>query len=379
MIEFAKTERQREVLRAVEQHGSQRKAAKALGMAQSTLHHHLDAVRKNAALRGHSPAHDMTHTVPEGFGVKGVSTMYGPEGEIRAQWVKSHQQDVTLMIEAACAAARSDIKPERAVKPPKTTQDGLLNLYVITDYHIGMKADEDETGGEDWDVQIAEDTLVKWFADAISRSPDAEVAILGQLGDFLHYDSLTAVTPASGHVLDSDTRYQKMVRVAIRAIRRVVSMLLAKHQRVHILMAEGNHDEAGSAWLREMFDALYAEEPRVSVDTSLDPYYAYQHGKTALFFHHGHKRKPQNIDTVFAAKFRQMFGSTTQAYAHMGHYHHDRLIETNLMTVEQHRTLASPDAYAVRGGWMSGRSANVITYCDERGEVSRISVSPSAL
>ena len=49
------------------------------------------------------------------------------------------------------------------------------------------------------------------------------------------------------------------------------------------------------------------------------------------------------------------------------------------MVVEQHRTLAAKDAYAARGGWFSGRSANVITYHKQYGEVSRQSISPEML
>jgi hypothetical protein len=49
--------------------------------------------------------------------------------------------------------------------------------------------------------------------------------------------------------------------------------------------------------------------------------------------------------------------------------------ENNLMIVEQHRTLAAPDAYAARGGWITGRDAKVITYHREYGEVGRLTVS----
>jgi hypothetical protein len=45
------------------------------------------------------------------------------------------------------------------------------------------------------------------------------------------------------------------------------------------------------------------------------------------------------------------------------------------MVVEQHRTLAASDAYASRGGWMSGRDAQVITYHATHGEVGRIVVN----
>jgi hypothetical protein len=190
---------------------------------------------------------------------------------------------------------------------------------------------------------------------------------------------MDAVTPTSKHLLDADTRFQKLVRVAIRAIRRVIGLLLDKHQRVHVLMAEGNHDMASSIWLREWLRAIYENEPRVHVDVSPDPYYCVEHGKTALFFHHGHKKRPAQIDTVFAAKFREVFGRTEHAYAHMGHLHHIDVKETNLMLVEQHRTLAAPDAHASRGGWLSGRDAQVITYSRRFGEVGRVRVSAKML
>lgn len=188
-----------------------------------------------------------------------------------------------------------------------------------------------------------------------------------------HHDALTR------HLLDADTRFQKLVRVAIRAIRRIIGLLLDKHPRVMVVMAEGNHDPASSIWLREWLAAIYENEPRVEVDRSPDPYYCIEWGKTALFYHHGHKRRPGDIDTVFAAKFREVFGRTKHAYAHMGHMHHVDVKETNLMIVEQHRTLAAPDAYASRGGWMSGRDAQVITYHREHGEVGRLRVSPQML
>lgn len=45
------------------------------------------------------------------------------------------------------------------------------------------------------------------------------------------------------------------------------------------------------------------------------------------------------------------------------------------MTVEQHQTLAARDAYASRGGWLSGRSAKVITYHEKYGEVGRSTIN----
>lgn len=337
--------------------------------------HREKAIR---ALAGTAPDYDMTHPVPPGFGVKGVSTAYREDGSVALQWVKSEADAKRQreMLEAAVKAMGEKIPREKARPAPKQTESALLNCYVLTDYHLGMLSWGEETG-DDWDTDIAERMLVDWFGAAIAQAPAAQTAVFAQLGDFLHWDGMDAVTPASKHLLDADTRFQRLVRVAIRVVRRVIGMLLARHQRVVVLMAEGNHDPASSIWLREWLAASFEDEPRVTVDTSADPYYCVEHGATALFFHHGHKRKPPGIDTVFAAKFREVFGRTKYAYAHMGHLHHVDVKETNLMVVEQHQTLAAKDAYASRGGWMSDRSAQVITYHDRHGEVGRVRLSAS--
>ena len=46
------------------------------------------------------------------------------------------------------------------------------------------------------------------------------------------------------------------------------------------------------------------------------------------------------------------------------------------MKIERHETLAAPDAYAANGGWLSGRSAKVITYHKQFGEVGRLTLRP---
>ena len=49
------------------------------------------------------------------------------------------------------------------------------------------------------------------------------------------------------------------------------------------------------------------------------------------------------------------------------------------MTVIQHPTIASRDAYAARGGWIADRSMTAITYHKEFGQVGRTTVVPEML
>ena len=333
------------------------------------------------AKKGIGHGRDVSHLVPDGYKIKGTSSLVDGFGNTKLQWVKTDtdaERQVELM-KAVIEGMKSEITPVAPVKATRAKRDDkLLNLYTVSDFHLGMLAWADESG-DDWDMKIAEDLFSRWFDAAFQKAPDAGTGVINLLGDLAHFDSLDAVTPASGHILDADTRYQKLVRYMIRMVRRVVDMALVKHKNVRLLIVQGNHDESGMIWLAEMFSTLYDNEPRVFVDTSPDVYKMVQHGKTTLFFHHGHKARLDAIEPVMIAKFRKAFGESVYSYAHVGHLHHQKIVESRNMIVEQHRTLAAKDAYASRGGWMSGRSANVITYSAEYGEVARLTISPEML
>jgi hypothetical protein len=363
-----------QILSALDKHDHNReKTAIECGIKVRSLYTRIAKLKKSGRYDG-----GVVDTVPNAHEIKGVSTYYDADGAVKGQWVKTSANAAAMDAgrKEALKAMADKLPKERPVqcKVKKQSSD-LVNVYVLTDFHLGMKAWGEETGA-DWDTAIAEDLLVNWFAAAIELSPNAESCIFAQLGDFIHWDGLEAVTPTAHNILDADTRFQKVVRVAIRAIRRIVKMLRQKHKYVHIIMAEGNHDPASSIWLREWTAAIYEDAKGVTVDQSADPYYCHEFGDTSIFFHHGHKKKFGNIDDVFVAKFREVFGRTKHSYGHMGHYHSIKVAESNLMVVEQHRTLASPDAYAARGGWMSGREAKTITYHKRYGEVGRVSVTP---
>ena len=380
LLSFA-SQRQRDYLEAVEKYGTNTKAAAALGIGRRSIDQALMRLKQFAASRGHSPAHDMTHTVPDGFKVRGVSTYYDDEGKPRGQWVKSSADDERRqqVIREAFEAMAEELPKLAPVVPPAVTQAHLATLYTLTDSHVGALAWHRENLEADWDLKIAEATLVGCFAQMVNASPPATVGIVNQLGDFLHYDSLAPVTPTSGHVLDADGRFSKMVTTAVRVLRRVIDLALEKHEKVVVLMAEGNHDMASSVWLRVMFRALYENEPRVSVIDSELPYYCHQHGKTMLAFHHGHLRKNDQLPILFAAQFPAIWGATSKRYAHTGHRHHAEEKEHSGMTVIQHPTLAARDAYAARGGWLSERAVTAITYHSEFGQVARNTVVPEML
>lgn len=380
LLNYCQSDQELMYLKATEEIGSMTGAAKALKVNFGTIRQAIDRVKVRAAKMGYAPEHNLVHPTTAPYLVKGTSTLFDEEGKPKLQWVKTDldKDKLDKLLMEFIEGARESIPKEKPNKAkPKTKEPDLVHCMVITDYHAGMLAWSEETRGEDWDLKIAEDLLVNWFAHAIEILPDAAGVVLCFLGDDLHWDSVQGpLTPSSSHLLDGDGRFPKVVRMWIKARRRINQMLLNRFPWVHMIEAEGNHNPTSSVWMREWMTALYEDEPRVTVDQSVDPYYCFEWGQTSLFFHHGHKKKPTTVDDVFVAKFRDVFGRTKHSYAHMGHLHHRHEIESNLMVVTQHRTLAASDAYASRGGWISGREAQIMTYHKEHGEVGRIMVTP---
>lgn len=336
-------------------------------------------VKNRAAAQGYAPEYDMVHPVPDGQKIKGISTNYSRDGTVNQQWVKSmsdEKRQVEMLVERL-ESGSLNFKRFRPSKPPRHCDDDIMSMISITDFHLGMYAWEAETG-DDWDCEIARDVFLQSVAEMIAGCPKSALGVLNQMGDFLHWDGLLAITPQSGHILDADTRYSKLVDLTLSVMTEAIALMLKKFGQVHVIQAEGNHDIVGSIWLRKHLKHVFADEPRVTVDDSEFPYYAMLWGDSMIAVHHGHKMKMAQLPKLFASepRYRAMWGQAKNTYIHTGHLHHERVVEDGGAIVEQHPTLAARDAYAARGGWVSMRGAKAISYHKEQGEIGRITVRP---
>lgn len=329
-----------------------------------------------AARRGWAPEHQMVHPVAPGYAVKGTSTLYGDDGSVRAQWVKTtaDQQAQQEAIEAALAALVADLPRVAPRKASGVWSTDLLTAYPIGDPHIGMYSWAAETG-EDWDLELARKVHCSAMDALVQAAPATEQAIIVNLGDALHYDSMEAKTPRSGHMLDADGRYAKVIDVAVMTIRQCIESALAKHKFVHVVNVRGNHDETGAMWLARLLAIAYEREPRVTVDVTPSVFNYYRWGKVLIGMHHGHSCKPDKLPGVMAADRASDWGECSWRYWWQGHIHHESKKEYPGVSVESFNTLAAKDAYANDGGWRSGRTMQAIVLHREHGEVARSRVN----
>ncbi len=369
-------------LDALATHGSVAAAADALGMTAAALRSRLSEIERSSARRGYSPAHDMTHTVPLGFHVDGISQLRDAEGRIKQQWVKSKadkESRIALLMDAVQRIAEPFRGASELVAPPTHNNADLLSVYPMGDPHIGLFAWAQETGDSDFDLRIAETHLVAAVDRLVMLSPPSEQALILNLGDFFHADDQSARTKRGGHALDVDSRWAKVLSVGIRIMRRIIERALEKHDRVRVINEIGNHDDHSSIFLGVCLAQFFENNPRVEIDTSPNPFHYYRFGANLFGVTHGHTVKLAQLPQIMANDRAKDWGDTRHRFWYTGHVHHDQRKELIGCVVETFRTLAARDAWHNAQGYRSGRDMKLHVVHRERGRIMEHRVGVESL
>jgi len=373
--EFA-TPRQWEYIQALEEYKTLPKTAKALGVAHQTISKARKSVTKKAAKAGYSPEHNMVHSVPDGFQVKGVSTLYDEDGKKKIQWVKSAIDPAYFKECIDSIVDGLTITRIKKVKTPKALSDDRMNVYVFGDSHLDMLSWEDETG-KNWDSTIAVAHHEAALLDLIDRSPKADTGVLATMGDLLHRDSLKAVTPGSGNVVDVDGRLGNSLEIAISLIRSMIDRMLNKYQIVKYVCVRGNHSETLELALAKMIRIAYENEPRLEVIDNTSRHIPLTFGKNFLMFTHGDKLNDQKKADIAVSKFRKEHGNADFSHVLSGHVHHASQKELSGVLVETFPALPVPDAWHHESGYVTADQAAVVVSYHKLGGISeRIVTNP---
>lgn len=367
------TETQKRYVDAVNMYGSMREASRRLGVNFTTVHQSLNALERVAARRGFAPSHDMTHPAPSPFVVKGVSTLYDESGAQKLQWVKTKLDDwqVEQVLKDFVQDLMKDVKgTSRLVPEPKHADSDLLAVYPLGDPHFGMYAWKAEAG-QDFDTEIAESITTAAIDRLVASAPDAEHAVFLPLGDILHADDTKNRTPQSGNILDVDTRHQRVLLVAVKAMKHGIYRLLEKHKRVTARFVGGNHDPHSSFTIALALSQHFENNPRVTIDLSPAAFWYYRFGKVLIGATHGDKAKGRDLLGVMASDKPTEWGETRFRYFYHGHLHERGEKEVPGLRIEWFRTLAPLDAWAAAEGYRSGRDMYCIVMHKDFGEIER--------
>lgn len=372
LLPFCESDAQRRLIQAIVREGSIAKAGVALDINRRNVQRMLVLIRTNAARRGYAPESQMTRPVSPAH-VAETSTMYDADGNVKLQWVKAKLstsdafQALQEAIQQAADEYRGVAKP---VKAPARSDAELLTVYPMGDPHVGMYAWKDEAG-EDFDCDIARQDLLSATSRLVQVAPGSERALIVNLGDFFHSDNNQNRTSRSGHALDVDTRWPRVLKVGCQIMIDLVGLALRKHQRVEVINAIGNHDDHSSVMLSAFMEAFFHKEPRVLIHAAGPKFHYVTHGRVLIGVTHGDTVKPAQLGGVMAADQGEAWGLAEHRHWLTGHIHHSSKLELPGCTVESFRTLASRDAWATAAGYRAGRDMVAIAYHREFGEVER--------
>ena len=319
----------------------------------------------------------MAGEVPDGFRMKGRSTLYRGNGSVAMEWVKTtaDQERQHEMAREAVNAWMDDMPAYRPVTPgTHETNAALMSVIPFGDPHFGLYCWAEEVGA-DFNLDIAERDLCAAVEYLVANGPPSERCVIVNLGDFFHADNLAGITSRSGNVLDMDTRLPKIIRVGVRAMRHCIATALAKHKTVEVINAIGNHDDVLSLALSIMLANVYEAEPRIIIHDQPTRRHYIQHGKVLIGVTHGDQTKDRDLPGIMATERPSEWGEARHRYWYRGHHHHASLDEYPGCKVEQFRTLAPGDAYAVGHGYLSGRDMQLIVHHAEYGERARSTCS----
>ena len=377
LLEFAKSDRQKEVCNAVIKNGSNAKAAYALGVNRRTIDKTMQRIERFAASKAVAPHKSVDRETMEGFDAKRVSTAYKEDGSIALQWViqEPQKRNMKEKIDALMEGMTDDLTGFKfPVAQPATFDDDYLAMYMIGDHHFGMLADsETKIDDDDWDVKIATQILIDATDRLANRVGDAHTGVLLNVGDFFHADS-SANTTTKGTPVDVDTRIGKTFKLAGRLFQVLIDKMLESHSQVVVINVRGNHDSDMACHLSSCLELLYSEEPRVNVLPNYSKFIHYQWHNNLFVFHHGDRMKHEQILQAVIKNLDDEWSQSKNRYCHLGHIHHHTAREVGSMHFEHWGSLTATDQWHSDSGYGAERSMTAVVYHKQHGEDSRVKI-----
>lgn len=324
--------------------------------------------------KGQCPDSGLTLTdVPEDLRFTKTTVQYDGDGSVVNEWrrLAKTPQDLEAFVKALLAR----VKPiPKLPGPKKAGNKSRSMIFPIYDPHFGKYAWAAETG-EDYDVEIARKILVRTaqLAAQDCGSVGEVVVICG--GDWYHADGRTPQTERSGHVLDVDSRVERVRDVTIAALKQAIEIFAGVAGKVHIVCIPGNHDHESMHWTARILEAYYSNSPRITVDRSPRSRRYLERGKLLLGIDHGMK-KMQEYLTLMPLEAPEAWSRTSERLWLLGHIHTRDVLQKHGTTVEHLESISATDAWHAESGYVGNpRRTTTLLVDHQHGVISRRQIS----
>jgi len=345
------TDQQEQKLNAYIKHGTWAGAARELKCDESAVRRSVERLTTRATMCAQGPHFADPNGIPRPLRLKGTSTYKD------GQWIKT---DVDRMLyeqmqqEFAETFFRDSYAPLDVNKwEGSTSNDEDIPWFQIGDAHLGMLAYYKEVG-QNFDLDIAAREITAAFMHLMDKAPKSKRCVINDLGDFTHYENFKSETEHSGHRLDADGRFPKMISVVSAVVRGFIQAALTKYEFVDYIPNQGNHSRTNDIWMRELIDVAYGHTGRVHALDNQGVFVPYKMGNTFVITHHSDKASGKKLTDVALTDYRDFLKECRHLYLDTGHVHHGfSFKEYALIQVESWNNLAANDKHHHEAGWRS--------------------------
>ena len=366
------TEKQKEIWALMKQGMSGRAIGRKLNRDEATIRHHIKKIRKEMTTDPTNPL----YTVDKMSSL--VRHEPNEDGKVLT-WYKSSKEVEALneIVEYVEDRIHKKYPPvPKTPKPKKALKKDLLNVFYLGDPHMNMLSWARETG-KDWDLDIALAHHDLAIGDLLVRAPDAEEGVLCTLGDLFHNDSLKAITPGSGNIVDVDGRLLKSWDATVIMVERILIGMLQRYKKVHYICVPGNHSETLERLFAATLRIAFKNEKRLVVHDNVAKHIPFSWGKNFILATHGDRMNNQKKADVAVGKYRERHGNANFTHVVCGHVHHTEQKELSGALVESFSVLPPPDAWHVESGYVTSRqAAHQVTYHSAGGIFCRSETNP---
>ena len=269
--------------------------------------------------------------------------------KLRRKQGPSTQEQVAALVEGAFEKQKP-VTPKVGIA--KGRADDLMQAVVIADPHLAKYAWSEETGGADYDLDIASRLVDGAARELMAWGDERKPAVryLFGLGDLLHYDNPQGHT-TSGTPQDRDTRMAKMLRRASEVLVGLVERS-AETAETRVVMVPGNHDRATTYAMQLILANRFHDDPRVTVDLDPKARKYVEWGHCLIGLTHGDTAR-KRLHQLMQVEQKEAWGRSRVREWHHGHLHSEASTVTEGgVTIRQHLSLSPPDSWHALEGYV---------------------------
>ena len=356
----------------VRHYKSHERAAEEIGIPRNTFQHRLKVAKSRGF--GVDPA------IKESMAAVGTGLVpalawaktRNPDGTSYSVLLKPQQEDGEIQAEKI-RNILADLPPAPPIIQSEKSAAGKVAFFPHSDVHIGVDIDADR-GGRDYTPEIAVERMKDGFAQCHAAIPPCETAIVLNNGDLTHANDDRDVTFKSQHRLKVKGSHRSNLRLATMATAWQIDMALTRSERVIYRPNRGNHDPNTPDTLTIALSLYYADNPRVTIDTSEREIWIYQRGLLFLSAWHGDKRKAEDVCKDIPPNFPAEYGASRFWYGYTGHFHGPKQGVHAGIHWWQLPSVCSMDQHSADANYTDDAAMRAMMFCERGGLKNDITV-----